>query len=34
MKPAQLELPLKFFGDGANKTQTFVDYQKTFAGSW
>jgi thioredoxin-related protein len=34
LKPKELESPLKFFGDGAFKTQTFQDYMKTFKGSW
>jgi len=34
LKPKELESPLKFFGEGAFKTQTFQDYMKTFNGSW
>jgi thioredoxin-related protein len=33
-KPAELEPPLTFFGSGAYKTQTFVDYMKTFSAKW
>jgi uncharacterized protein YyaL (SSP411 family) len=33
-KPAELEPPLTFFGSGAYKTLTFVDYMKTFSAKW
>ena len=34
LKPAELEPPLKYFGDGFYKTQTFQDYLKKFSVSW
>ncbi|HTC00099.1 MAG TPA: DUF255 domain-containing protein [Ferruginibacter sp.] len=34
LKPAEFEPPLTFFGTGAYKTQTFVDYMKTFSAKW
>lgn len=34
LKPKELESPLKFFGEGAFKTQTFQEYMKTFNGTW
>jgi thioredoxin-related protein len=34
LKPAEIEAPLKFFGDGAYKTQTFVEFIKTLKKVW
>jgi len=34
LKPANFEAPLKYFGYGVYKTQTFVDYMKTFSAKW
>ena len=34
LKPSQLELIIKYFGTGANKTQSFPDFQKTFHTTW
>lgn len=34
LKPAELEPPLKYFGEGTYKTIKFPDYMKSFAGSW
>lgn len=34
LKPAQLEAPLKFFGDGAYKTQNFPEFMKKFVANW
>ncbi|MEJ7589895.1 MAG: DUF255 domain-containing protein [Ferruginibacter sp.] len=34
LKPKELEIPLKFFGDGAYKTKNFLDYSKSFTASW
>jgi thioredoxin-related protein len=34
MKPAELEAPLRFFGDGAFRKQNYSDYMKGFKASW
>jgi thioredoxin-related protein len=34
LKPANMEAPLKFFGDGAYKTQTFVAFEKKLKKDW
>lgn len=34
MKPKEIEPILKFFGEGAYKTQTYPEFQKTFHASW
>jgi uncharacterized protein YyaL (SSP411 family) len=34
LKPAELEPPLKFFGDGVYKTQNFPDFMKAFSPKW
>lgn len=34
LKPAQLEAPLKFFGDGANKQKNFPEFMKVFVANW
>ena len=34
LKPAELEPPLKFFGDGVYKTKNFPDFMKEFAAKW
>ncbi|MBS1511420.1 MAG: DUF255 domain-containing protein [Bacteroidetes bacterium] len=34
LKPAEIEAPLKYFGDGAYKTQSFDDFMKSFTGKW
>jgi len=34
LKPAQMEAPLKYFGDGAYKKQDFNAFMQTFAGKW
>ncbi|MFN8244645.1 MAG: DUF255 domain-containing protein [Ferruginibacter sp.] len=34
MKPAELEAPLRYFGDGIYKTQTFVDFSRNFSSRW
>ncbi len=34
LKPRELELIVKYFGSGANKTQSFPDFQKTFHATW
>lgn len=34
MEPKQLELIVKYFGDGEYKTKTFQEYQHTFHASW
>ncbi len=34
MEPKELELILRYFGDGDYKTKTFPEYQKTFRSSW
>jgi uncharacterized protein YyaL (SSP411 family) len=34
LKPSELEPPLKFFGEGTNKTTKFPDYMKSFVSSW
>ena len=34
LKAKEIESPLKFFGEGAYKTQSFPDYDKAFNKSW
>jgi thioredoxin-related protein len=34
LAPNELELIVKYFGEGAYKTQSFPDYQKKFKGTW
>jgi thioredoxin-related protein len=34
LKPAELEPPLKFFGEGIYKTTQFPDYMKSFVANW
>lgn len=34
MEPAELELLVKYFGDGSYHTLSFTDYQKSFKASW
>ena len=34
LKPNELEAPLKYYGEAANKRLSFDDYMKTFKGSW
>lgn len=34
LKPGEFEGPLKYFGEGAYKTQSFIDYMKTFSPKW
>ncbi len=34
LKPSEIEPPLKFFGDGAYKSQNYPAFMKTFKGSW
>ncbi len=34
MKPAELEAPLKYFGDGAFAKQNYPEYMKSFKASW
>ena len=34
LKPAELEPPVKYFGDGAYKTKNFPDFMKEFTGTW
>ena len=34
MEPKDLELLAKFFGDGAYRTRSFDDYQKSFKATW
>lgn len=34
LKPNELEAPLKYYGEAANKRMSFDDYMKTFNGSW
>jgi uncharacterized protein YyaL (SSP411 family) len=34
LKPAEFEPPVKYFGSGAYKTQSFVDYSKGFSAKW
>jgi len=34
LKPAELEAPLRFFGDGAFKSMSYQDYMKTYKTSW
>ena len=34
LKPSEFEPPLTYFGSGAYKTQSFVDYAKTFSAKW
>lgn len=34
LSPADLEPPLKYFGDGAYKTKTFPEFMQSFTKSW
>jgi thioredoxin-related protein len=34
LKPSELEAPVKFFGDGAYKSQNFTEYMKSFSNKW
>lgn len=34
LKPAELEPPLKYFGEGTYKKQDFPEFMKGFAGTW
>ncbi|MEI8059550.1 MAG: DUF255 domain-containing protein [Ferruginibacter sp.] len=34
LKPAELEPPLKFFGDGVYKSSNFPDFMKSFVTNW
>jgi len=34
LKPSELEAPVKYFGEGANKKQDFPTFMKGFAGTW
>jgi thioredoxin-related protein len=34
LKPSELEAPVKFFGDGAYKGQTFTEFMKSFSNKW
>lgn len=34
LEPKELELIVKYFGEGAYKTESFPSYQKKFKGSW
>jgi uncharacterized protein YyaL (SSP411 family) len=34
LKPAELEAPVKYFGDGAYKNQDYPTFMKGFAGTW
>jgi thioredoxin-related protein len=34
MKPAEMEAPLRFFGDKYYKTQTYVEFMKSFKAGW
>jgi thioredoxin-related protein len=34
LKPAELEAPLKYFGDGAYKKQNYDEFMKSFKPSW
>jgi uncharacterized protein YyaL (SSP411 family) len=34
LKPAELEPPLKYFGDGAYRNQNFPDFMKVFKATW
>ena len=34
MKPKQMEAPLKYFGEKADKTETFVEFNKKMKGEW
>jgi thioredoxin-related protein len=34
MKPAELEAPLRYFGDSAFATQNFPEFMKSFKASW
>lgn len=34
MKAKEMEAPLKYFGDGVNKTQTFVEFNKKMKSEW
>ena len=34
LKPKEIEAPLRFFGEGAYKTQSFPEFYKVFSASW
>jgi hypothetical protein len=34
MKAKEMEAPLRFFAEGNFRTQTFVEFNKTFKGNW
>lgn len=34
IKAKEMEAPLKYFGDGAHKTQTFVEFNRTMKKEW
>ena len=34
LKPAQLEMPIKFFGENASDSQTFVEFNKSTKKEW
>jgi thioredoxin-related protein len=34
MEPKEIEMLVKYFGEGAYRKQSFDDYQKSFRGSW
>lgn len=34
LKPKEIEAPLKFFGEGAHATQTFVSFEKSLKHEW
>ncbi|MEP6676619.1 MAG: DUF255 domain-containing protein [Ferruginibacter sp.] len=34
MKPADMEAPLKYFGDAVYKTKTFSEFMKSFSKTW
>jgi len=34
LKPKELEAPLKYFGEGAHKTQTFIEFNQSLKTEW
>ena len=34
LKPKEIEAPLKYFGEGAHKTQTFIEFNKMLKTEW
>lgn len=34
LKPAEMEAPLRYFGEGAWRSQTFVEFNKAMKGEW